>query len=66
MAEKIRLGNQAIKILNRLQKGPATNSELSRIALKYTSRISDLRQMGYVIRIHSRNHETGEVRYILG
>lgn len=44
-----RLSNQCQRILERLQKGPATNVELAAISLKYTSRISDLRKLGHVI-----------------
>jgi len=48
-----RLENQCRTILTLLkQRGNqgATNAELSRIALKYTSRISDLRDAGHDIR----------------
>ncbi len=44
-----RLDSQCDRMLARLQKGPATNVELSGISLKYTSRITDLRQLGYNI-----------------
>jgi hypothetical protein len=36
-------------MLARLQKGAATNIELAGISLKYTSRITDLRQLGHTI-----------------
>ena len=42
-----RLDSQCDRMLARLQQGPATNVELSGISLKYTSRITDLRQLGY-------------------
>jgi hypothetical protein len=45
-----RLSRQCRLILARLRAGPATNAELAQIALKYTSRISDIRDNGYVIR----------------
>jgi hypothetical protein len=45
-----RLAGQNLAVLARLQRGPATNQELAAISLKYTSRISDLRAAGYVIR----------------
>ena len=45
--DKARLTAQCALILNRLTTGPATNEELSQIALKYTSRISDLRKQGF-------------------
>jgi len=38
-----RADNQCNRIFKRLQQGRATSSELSEIALKYTSRITDLR-----------------------
>lgn len=44
-----RLTGQNAAILDRLKKGPATNSELSGIALKYTSRLSDVRAAGFNI-----------------
>jgi hypothetical protein len=44
-----RLAGQNLRILERLQRGAATNKGLSRLSLKYTSRVSDLRKAGYVI-----------------
>ena len=44
-----RLDSQCDRMLARLQKGAATNVELSAISLKYTSRISDLRKSGHNI-----------------
>jgi len=38
------LTKQNTAILARLRKGPALNTELAQIALKYTSRISELRE----------------------
>lgn len=63
--EKARLSRQCAEILGRLQQGPVTNLELSRIALKYTSRISDLRARGHVVVVQSRDHSTGLVVYAL-
>ena len=48
-AEARRLRTQSEQIIYRLRRGPATNRELSGIALKYTGRISDLRKLGYQI-----------------
>ena len=45
-----RLGGQNKAILDRLKKGPVTVDELSRMSRKYTSRISDLRKRGHLIR----------------
>ena len=63
--EKKRISKQCALILARLREGPATNRELSEISLKYTSRISDLRNSGYVIEVVSRDHATGLVVYRL-
>ena len=45
-----RLSAQSLAILERLRRGRATNAELAGIALKYTSRTSDLRAAGYDVR----------------
>lgn len=63
--EQVRLSEQCGVILRRLECGPVTNSELSRIALKYTSRISDLRQKGYDIRVIHRDRTCGLTTYKL-
>jgi hypothetical protein len=63
--ERSRISRQCKEILERLRQGPATNGELVRFALKYTGRISELRQAGYKIKASVRNHETGEVTYVL-
>lgn len=44
-----RLSGQCRQMLDVLRAGPSTNQRLAEIALKYTSRISDLRLVGYVI-----------------
>lgn len=49
--ERIRLSKQAKRVLDRLREGPATNSELSKIALSYTRRISDLKEAGHKVEI---------------
>lgn len=56
-----RLTGQNKRILERLREGPATNVELCEIALKYTSRISDLRKAGY--RITNTREAGGVTRY---
>ncbi len=63
--ETPRLSRQCRQILERLQRGPATNKELSAIALKYTGRISDLRASGYNIEVSKRDHKTGVTVYKL-
>jgi hypothetical protein len=62
---KPRLSRQCRLILERLRRGPATNSELSGIALKYTNRISELRMAGYVIPCFDHNRKTGLAYYRL-
>ena len=42
----------------------ATNSELAHIALKYTSRVSDLRQAGHDIRCLCVSASAGVYRYV--
>jgi hypothetical protein len=54
-----RLNRQCRAILARLQQGPATNRELCTIALKYTGRISELRQAGYDVPCVSEDKKTG-------
>ena len=48
-ADVKRLTGQNAAVLVRLRAGPATNAELAAIALKYTSRISDLRRAGFTV-----------------
>ena len=48
-ADRDRLRGQCLAIYDRLRRGPATNVELAAISLKYTSRVSDLRDNGFVI-----------------
>jgi hypothetical protein len=47
--EATRLAHVEARMIDRLRQGPATNVELSRIGLKYTARISEMRTRGYVI-----------------
>ena len=63
--EAPRLSRQCAAILARLNQGPASNAELATIALKYTGRISDLRQAGFRIEAYDRDRETGECWYRL-
>ena len=63
-AEVKRLAGQSLRIVQRLQQGPATNRELSQISLKYTSRCSDLKKAGYDIRAE-RGYEPGLWIYTL-
>jgi hypothetical protein len=60
-----RLSRQCHAILERLQAGPATNRELAMIALKYTGRISELKQAGYRVECFEHKHATGLTRYRL-
>ncbi len=54
-----RLSRQCQAILERLQAGRASNSELAGIALNYRARISDLRAVGHTVVCVDRNRETG-------
>jgi len=58
-----RLSRQNTAILTRLQQGPMTNRELAGIALKYTGRLSELRQAGYRVSVLSHDYVTGIVTY---
>ena len=62
---KPRLSRQALAILARLQRGPASNRDLCSLSLKYTGRISDLRANGYQVECFGQNHKTGEAWYRL-
>ncbi|MHB8953525.1 MAG: hypothetical protein ACYC4U_11195 [Pirellulaceae bacterium] len=63
--ERPRLSGQNLAILERLQRGPATNRELAAISLKYTSRVSDLRAAGYNVALVARDRATGVTMYEL-
>lgn len=60
-----RLSAQCEQILARLKRGPASNTELSAIAMRYSARIFDLRRRGYKIEITARDTDTGAVTYEL-
>ena len=47
--EKVRLSKQCRAMLALLRHHDPTNAELAQIALKYTNRISELRQAGHKI-----------------
>lgn len=63
--EASRLGRQCRTILAMLQVGPCAARELATVALKYTSRISDLRRAGYDVRVTERDRRTGWTLYEL-
>lgn len=44
-----RVTGQNAQVLERLRQGPATNVELSGISLRYSARMFDLREAGYLI-----------------
>lgn len=68
--EAARLSGQNAQILALLEKRPASNDELSRIARKYTSRLSEIRAwlkpQGKDVLIVDRDHGTGLVYYAIG
>ncbi len=63
-ADAPRLDSQCDRMLARLQKGPATNVELAGISLKYTSRITDLRQLGHTIECEKRKNGMSVYRLV--
>lgn len=63
--EAPRLSRQCLAILDRLRLGRVSNDELSRIARKYTGRISEIRQAGYPVEVVERHWDTGLVWYAL-
>ena len=60
-----RLSRQCVAILERLRLGPAMNTELALLALKYTSWVSDMRKAGYRIRCTAVDVPAGMFRYEL-
>lgn len=60
-----RLSRQCWAIVERLRRGPALNSELAAMALKYTGRLSDLRAAGFVFRTTAIDRGAGVFRYTL-
>lgn len=63
--EAQRLNRQCRTVLAMLQVGPCSNRDLASVALKYTSRISDLRGAGYRIAVVERDTRTGLAMYAL-
>lgn len=63
--EAPRLSRQCTEIRDLLRDHAATNKELAQFALKYTSRVSDLRAAGYVIEVTSADYATGLRIYTL-
>jgi hypothetical protein len=60
-----RLSRQCLRILDRLRRGRASNGELAEIGLKYTGRISEIRQAGFDVRVVSHDKTTGVAHYAL-
>ena len=63
--ERVRLNRQCLEILALLEQRVATNLELSKIALKYTGRVSELRQAGYDVECYDRDRASGVCWYRL-
>lgn len=61
-ADAPRLSRQNAAVLARLMRGPATNAELAGIALKYTSRVSDLRKAGFTVVENDGTYRLKEVQ----
>jgi hypothetical protein len=62
---RTKAGSQNNRILDRLRLGRMTSREMSRISLKYTSRISELRSGNYDIRVVSIDRRSGLSIYAL-
>ena len=62
---KPRLSRQCREIVALLERGPATNRELSQIAQRFGARLKDLRAAGYVIETTPVSHERGVFLYTL-
>lgn len=64
-----RLSQQCEAIFDVLRRGPATNSELAQISLKYTGRISEIRRalrpIGLSVEVTQRDRTTGLTVYEL-
>lgn len=63
--ENARLSKQARDILAHLKRGPVSNTQLAELSKKYSSRIADLRDVGYEIECYDQNHTTGVSWYRL-
>lgn len=64
-AERQRLSRQCQAILERLRMGPASNRDLAQIALKYTGRLSEIKDAGYRVACYDQNRVTGLAWYRL-
>lgn len=60
-----RLANQQKLVLERLQRGPATNVELQSLSLRYGARIHELRQLGHQITTKRTSVREGITTYTL-
>lgn len=63
--EKHRLSRQCQAIAELLERGRASNRELSAISLKYTSRISDMRKQGWNVQVVEADRVSGLTWYDL-
>lgn len=59
-----RVSRQALEVLEQLRQGPKTNRQLLDVAIRYGSRIHDLRKAGYTID-KFEDHATGLTTYKL-
>lgn len=60
-----RVSKQALQVLEQLRSGPKTNRQLLEVAIRYGSRLHDLRKAGYDIQIVSKDEASGLVTYKL-
>lgn len=60
-----RLTRQQAAILERLKQGPATNMELIPISTRFSSRIHELRKVGWLIDTDYLNKANGLTQYTL-
>lgn len=64
--EARRLSRQCREILALLrERREVSNAELAAVALKYTGRISEIRQAGYDVRVVRRDRDSGLTHYRL-
>jgi hypothetical protein len=66
MVDGERMSQQCARILDLLRKKPQLNSTLVTVALKYTSRISDLRLLGYKIKCERVGNDGLTKYYLVG
>lgn len=64
-SEPARLSRQSSAILERLRRGPATNTELIVMAQRFGARLHDLRKAGYQISTNLIDTENGIYLYTL-